>query len=67
MKKLLTILLAFLLLTNFANSQSRFGELTEMRDKKMRGKDGQWVRPHPGPFVWNHIAVSYTHLRAHET
>ena len=21
----------------------------------MRGKDGQWVRPHPGPFVWNHI------------
>jgi len=49
------ILLSFLLLTNFANSQSRFGELTEMRDKKMRGKDGQWVRPHPGPFVWNHI------------
>ena len=55
MKKLLTILLSFLFLTNFANSQSRFGELTEMRDKKMRGKDGQWVRPHPGPFVWNHI------------
>ena len=55
MKSILTILLSFLLLTNFANSQSRFGELTEMRDKKMRGKDGQWVRPHPGPFVWNHI------------
>ena len=55
MKKLLTILLSLLFLTNFANSQSRFGELTEMRDKKMRGKDGQWVRPHPGPFVWNHI------------
>ena len=54
MKSILTILLSFLLLTNFANSQSRFGELTEMRDKKMRGKDGQWVRPHPGPFVWNH-------------
>jgi len=26
-----------------------------MRDERMRGKDGQWVRPHPGPFVWNHI------------
>jgi hypothetical protein len=26
-----------------------------MRDEKMRGKDGQWVRPHPGPFIWNHI------------
>ena len=55
MKKILIILLSFLFLTNFANSQSRFGELTEMRDDRMRGKDGQWVRPHPGPFVWNHI------------
>ena len=54
-KKLLIILLSFLFLTNFANSESRFGELTEMRDEKMRGKDGQWVRPHPGPFIWNHI------------
>ena len=26
-----------------------------MRDKKMRGKNDQWVRPHPGPFIWNHI------------
>ena len=26
-----------------------------MRDEKMRGKDGQWVRPHPGPFIWNQI------------
>ena len=26
-----------------------------MWDKKMRGKDNQWVRPHPGPFIWNHI------------
>jgi len=26
-----------------------------MRDERMRGKDGQWVRPHPGPFVWNKI------------
>jgi hypothetical protein len=55
MKKFLIILFSFLFLTNFANSQSRFGELTEMRDDRMRGKDGQWVRPHPGPFVWNHI------------
>ncbi len=54
-KKFLIILLSFLILTNFANSESRFGELTEMRDEKMRGKDGQWVRPHPGPFIWNHI------------
>ena len=55
MNKLLIILLSLLFLTNSANSQSRFGELTEMRDEKMRGKDGQWVRPHPGPFIWNHI------------
>ena len=55
MKKLLIIFITFLFLTNFANSQSRFGELTEIRDEKMRGKDGQWVRPHPGPFIWNHI------------
>ena len=55
MKKILIIILSFLFLTNFANSESRFGELTEIRDKKMRGKDGQWVRPHPGPFIWNHI------------
>ena len=55
MKKLLIIFLSFLFLTNFANSQSRFGELTEIRDEKMRGKDSQWVRPHPGPFIWNHI------------
>jgi len=34
---------------------SRFGELTEMFDPKMRGKDNQWVRPHPGPFVWSNI------------
>jgi hypothetical protein len=55
MKKILIILFSLLFLTNFANSGSRFGELTEMRDEKMRGKDGQWVRPHPGPFIWNHI------------
>ena len=47
MKKILIILFSLLFLTNFANSESRFGELTEIRDEKMRGKDGQWVRPHP--------------------
>ena len=35
MKELLIILFSFLLLTNFANSESRFGELTEMRDEKI--------------------------------
>jgi hypothetical protein len=55
MKKILIILFSLLFLNNFANSESRFGELTEMRDEKMRGKVGQWVRPHPGPFIWNHI------------
>ena len=55
MKKLLFILVSLFFLINVAYSESRFGELTEMRDKKMRGKDGQWVRPHPGPFVWNQI------------
>ena len=47
MKKLLVIFLSFLFFTSFANSQSRFGELTEIRDEKMRGKHGQFVRPHP--------------------
>jgi len=50
----LTIFLIILSI-NHSNSDSRFGELTEMRDERMRGKDGQWVRPHPGPFIWNHI------------
>ena len=31
------------------------GELTEIFDPKMRGKDNIWVRPHPGPFVWSQI------------
>ena len=26
-----------------------------MFDPKMRGQDNQWVRPHPGPFVWSMI------------
>ena len=66
MKKILAYIFVIsfscLFLTNSANSQSRFGELTEMRDKKMRGKNGQWVRPHPGPFVWNHIELSLIHI-----
>ena len=43
---------------SFADIYSRFGELSEIRDEKMRGKDNQWVRPHPGPFVWNKIEKS---------
>ena len=42
-------------LNNFSFAESRFGELTELHDERMRGKDNQWVRPHPGPFVWNKI------------
>jgi len=42
-------------LKNFSFAESRFGDLTEMHDERMRGKDNQWVRPHPGPFVWNKI------------
>ena len=56
MKKFfLIIILAFFISTNFLFAESRFGELTEMRDERMRGQDNQWVRPHPGPFVWNKI------------
>ena len=51
----LNFLIFIIFSINFSYSESRFGELTEMRDKSMRGKDGQWVRPHPGPFIWNHI------------
>ena len=55
-KKIFLNILIFLIFSfNYSYSESRFGELTEIRDKKMRGKDGQWVRPHPGPFIWNHI------------
>jgi len=50
----INIMFTLLIFTN-SFSESRFGELTEMRDEKMRGKNGQWVRPHPGPFIWNHI------------
>ena len=55
MKKFLGLLFFVLLMSNSGFAESRFGELTEMRDERMRGKDNQWVRPHPGPFVWNKI------------
>jgi len=54
MKKILLILLTFVICSS-VSANSRFGELTEMFDERMRGKDNQWVRPHPGPFVWNKI------------
>ena len=43
MKRILFLLIFFSLVPIKSFSDSRFGELTEMRDKKMRGKDGQWV------------------------
>ena len=54
-KKFVLVIFFFNLILNLSYADSRFGELTEMRDEKMRGKDNQWVRPHPGPFIWNHI------------
>ena len=55
MKLLFLFVLFFFSLINISKAESRFGDLTEMRDDRMRGKDNQWVRPHPGPFVWNSI------------
>ena len=56
MKKFVfTVILTFFLSPNIVIAESRFGELTEIRDDRMKGKDNQWVRPHPGPFVWNKI------------
>ena len=55
MKKIILSILLTFVVSNWSLAESRFGELTEMRDEKMRGKDGQWVRPYPGPFIWNHI------------
>ena len=55
MRLLIFFLLSLFVSTNILNAESRFGDLTEMRDDRMRGKDNQWVRPHPGPFVWNNI------------
>ncbi|MDA8918414.1 hypothetical protein N9I08_01575 [Candidatus Pelagibacter sp.] len=57
--KKFSILLLFLFFScKISFAESRFGELTEMRDERMRGKENQWVRPHPGPFVWNKIEKS---------
>ena len=55
MKLLFYFLLSLFVSINILNAESRFGDLTEMRDDRMRGKDNKWVRPHPGPFVWNNI------------
>ncbi len=55
MKFIFYLFLSLFISINILNAESRFGDLTEMRDDRMRGKDNQWVRPHPGPFVWNNI------------
>ena len=55
MRLLIFFLLSLFVSTNILNAESRFGDLTELRDDRMRGKENQWVRPHPGPFVWNNI------------
>ena len=55
MKLIIYLFLSLFVSINILNAESRFGDLTEMRDDRMRGKDNQWVRPHPGPFVWNNI------------
>ena len=55
MIRLLFALLTVLLCSSVQAFDSRFGELTEMFDPKMRGQNNQWVRPHPGPFVWSMI------------
>ena len=54
-KNYFIILFFYIFSINFSFADSRFGELTEMFDERMRGKENQWVRPHPGPFVWNKI------------
>ena len=55
MRLLFFFFLCVFVSTDILSAESRFGDLTEMRDDRMRGKDNQWVRPHPGPFVWNNI------------
>ncbi len=55
MRLLFFFFLSVFVSTNILSAESRFGDLTEIRDDRMRGKDNQWVRPHPGPFVWNNI------------
>jgi len=55
LNRIFSILLATIIFQNLSFAESRFGDLTEMRDERMRGKENKWVRPHPGPFVWNKI------------
>ena len=55
MRLLFFFLFCLFIFPNILNAESRFGDLTELRDDRMRGKVNQWVRPHPGPFVWNNI------------
>ena len=55
MRLLFFFLFCLFIFSNILNAESRFGDLTELRDDRMRGKVNQWVRPHPGPFVWNNI------------
>jgi hypothetical protein len=55
MKLIFFFLISIFLSMSISKAESRFGDLTEMRDDRMRGKDNLWVRPHPGPFVWNNI------------
>ena len=55
MRLIFLFLSSLFLFTNNVKAESRFGDLTELRDDRMRGKENQWVRPHPGPFVWNNI------------
>ena len=40
---------------NLGFAESRIGELTKIKDERMRGKNNQWVRSYPGLFVWNKI------------
>jgi len=54
MKKII-ILLILINYKSVLATESRFGELTEMFDPKMRGQENIWVRPHPGPFIWSNI------------
>ena len=54
--KIIIIIFFIIFILNSFDSmanKNRFGELTEIHDPKMRGKDNIWVRPHPGPFVWS--------------
>jgi len=54
-KNFILIFLYFIFSISCSYADSRFGDLTEMRDERMRGKDNKWSRPHPGPFIWNGI------------